>query len=254
MPIPNLFISVLVAIVLQRPLQSPSGLIQALRDGSIVSCDFGRCVGDSQLEHVKTCRWDSMTAVEREALVHCYANGGEWFGRKGRQSLVPSDINFCDTVMENLHSGQWHWAQLGNETRNAIGTCISDRAVMDGMRRGGGAHTMPWLSQDLLYNAYRPYVLGTDLLRMMLVIWQWHSDNRESPDIWLSLRYETHWQGLGLNVSHYGPVRESLLKLDALDTFRLQHNLRDYMEWNDALQQLPLAHSLLEQFPFLFYV
>jgi hypothetical protein len=175
--------------------------------------------------------WSDMTPAQQRALVECYARD-EWFNRSDGQPVL--DQPACDLFVGNIQQDRWHWDALGGETQRAIGQCIEDRATVDAMRTDPA---LAWLPQDLVYNAHRQYAIGGDLMRVFAVVWQWDSDNREAPGVWLSARYESHWTALGLNASHYAAVREAPEALEALETFRLRHGLEDYLRWNGVAHQ-----------------
>jgi hypothetical protein len=191
----------------------------------------------------------NMTEARRRELLDCYVRG-EWFDMAQRPVGEANELdvdNACNTFIKNLRSGAWHWERLGGEARRAIDTCAQERASIDVIRQL--LPGLQWLPHDLLYNPYRQFDLGADLLRTLLTIWQWQSDNGAEPDVWFSARYEAHWARIGLNASHYAAVREASSPLDALDAFRLQHGVADYMAWNDvAPHHMPAARWLLTLF------
>jgi hypothetical protein len=142
-----------------------------------------------------------------------------WHTRTDGQPILVNST--CDIVMTEYDD----WSLLDVLTRRVITDCVNGRLYLDALRTQIPA--IHWLPQDLLTNPYRKYVFGFDLIRSMLVSWQYESDRKGS------LERASQWSQVGLNVSHYTHVEteEDLALLSAT------YSLDDYMAWNGAGQR-----------------
>lgn len=162
--------------------------------------------------------WSKLNYTQQRELFECYQRD---------ETLVQSE-GACGLFLQR---DAWNWVRLGEEARAAVGVCLRDVALMDLARQD---LALRWMPRDLLIDPLKPFQVTADALRAALVTWQWFSDMYAAPELVVRLRYESHWAGLGLNVSHYAALREDP---STLVVFRAQNaEPMQYYKWNNDVQ------------------
>jgi len=166
----------------------------------------------------------NLTEWQQGEVLFCL-NARYWLVRNDDQS--PMRNTTCYVLL--IENNGTAWFQVDMTTRRIMMECMFSRFYTDALRV---ATNLTWIPSDWMYNPYRKFVFGTEVMRGLAIYWQFASDRRVTSDTFLSPTYQSHWAGMNLNTSCYANVTTP----QDVAIFRSRYHLKNYFEWNNARQ------------------